>query len=59
MAVVDDDPAVRSRLAMQLGAHAVPFPSIEALATKLTGTPLVVVLGPSWPRRTSWSWSSA
>ena len=37
----------RTQLAMQLGSHAVPFPSIEALAAKLNGTPLVVVLGPS------------
>ncbi len=47
LATVDVDEMVRTQLAMQLGTHAVPFPSIEALAAKLTGTPLVVVLGPS------------
>jgi pilus assembly protein CpaE len=47
LATVDADEMVRNQLAMQLGSHAVPFPSIEALAAKLNGTPLVVVLGPS------------
>jgi pilus assembly protein CpaE len=47
VAVVDVDQAVRSRLAMQLGDYAVPLPSITALADRLTGIPLVAVLGPS------------
>jgi pilus assembly protein CpaE len=47
LATVDEDEMARTQLAMQLGSHAIPFPSIEALATKLTGSPLVVVLGPS------------
>src|SRR4051794_41974862 len=47
VAVVDADQAVRSRLAMQLGDFAVPLPSITALADRLTGIPLVAVLGPS------------
>src|SRR3954451_14619713 len=47
VAVVDADQAVRSRLAMQLGDYAVPLPSITALADRLTGIPLVAVLGPS------------
>ncbi|MEY2571247.1 MAG: pilus assembly protein CpaE, partial [Acidimicrobiaceae bacterium] len=47
VAVVDADQAVRSRLAMQLGDFAVPVPSIEALIDRLTGIPLVAVLGPS------------
>lgn len=47
VAVVDADQAVRSRLAMQLGDFAVPLPSIEALTDRLTGIPLVAVLGPS------------
>ncbi len=47
LATVDSDESVSIQLAMQLGQHAVPFASIEALATKLTGAPLVVVLGPS------------
>lgn len=47
LATVDLDEAARHQLAAQLGPHAVPFPSIEALAAKLNGSPLVVVLGPS------------
>src|SRR5581483_4546674 len=47
VAVIDADQAVRSRLAMQLGDFAVPVPSIEALRERLTGIPLVAVLGPS------------
>ncbi len=47
LATVDEDEMARTQLAMQLGSHAVPFPSIEALAAKLNGSPLVVVLGPS------------
>src|SRR3954454_19563285 len=47
VAVVDSDQAVRSRLAMQLGDFAVPVPSIDALRERLTGIPLVAVLGPS------------
>src|SRR5438270_13264132 len=47
VAVIDADQAVRSRLAMQLGDFAIPVPSIEALRERLTGVPLVAVLGPS------------
>src|SRR4051812_8977620 len=47
VAVVDVDQAVRSRLAMQLGDFAVPVPTIDALRERLTGIPLVAVLGPS------------
>jgi pilus assembly protein CpaE len=47
IAVVDADQTIRSRLAMQLGEAAAAFPSIESLAEHLTGTPVVVVLGPS------------
>jgi pilus assembly protein CpaE len=47
VAVIDADPTVRSRLAMQLGDFAVPLPSLAALQDRLTGTPLVAVLGPS------------
>src|SRR4030088_706409 len=47
VAVVDADQAVRSRRAMQLGDFAVPVASIEALRERLTGIPLVAVLGPS------------
>ena len=47
VAVVDTDQAVRSRLAMQLGDFAVPVASIDLLRERLTGIPLVAVLGPS------------
>src|SRR4051795_8131543 len=47
VAVVDADQAIRSRLAMQLGDFAVPVASIDALRERLTGVPLVAVLGPS------------
>src|SRR3954465_3562783 len=47
VAVVDADQAIRSRLAMQLGDFAVPVQSIDALRERLTGVPLVAVLGPS------------
>ena len=48
VAVVDADQAARSRLAMQLGQGATPFPSIHELSSRLTGQPVVVVLGPSF-----------
>jgi len=48
VAVVDADQAARSRLAMQLGQGATPFASINDLSGRLTGTPVVVVLGPSF-----------
>jgi pilus assembly protein CpaE len=48
VAVVDNDQASRSRLAMQLGQGATPFSSINELASRLTGQPVVVVLGSSF-----------
>lgn len=45
--IVDDDQAIRSRLAMQLGENAVSVGSIAELQPRLTGIPVVVVLGPS------------
>lgn len=51
VAVVDDDPKFRTRLAMQLGEamQAASFPNIDALAEKVTsGAPWIVVLGPSF-----------
>jgi len=51
VAVVDTDQAVRNRLAMQLGDIAVPVSSIESLHERLTGIPLVAVLGPSCSTR--------
>ena len=47
IAVVDGDQTVRTRLALQLGDTAAPFPSVDALAQRLNGTPVVTVLGPS------------
>jgi pilus assembly protein CpaE len=50
VAVVDDDPKFRTRLAVQLGEHAATasFPSIDALEEKLGGhSSAIVVLGPS------------
>jgi pilus assembly protein CpaE len=48
VAVVDVDQAVRNRLAMQLGEHAVAFGSIEELEARLPDMPSVAVLGPSF-----------
>lgn len=47
VAVVDADLTTRSRLAMQLGGAADPVPSVDVLAPRLNGAPLVVVVGPS------------
>ena len=47
IAVVDADQTIRTRLALQLGETAAPFPTIDALAQRLNGTPVVTVLGPS------------
>jgi pilus assembly protein CpaE len=51
VAVVDDDPKLRTRLAMQLGESARPaaFASLDALEEKVApGTPLVLVAGPAF-----------
>jgi pilus assembly protein CpaE len=45
--IVDEDQAVRSRLAMQLGELAVPVASFDALRERLGAAPIVAVLGPS------------
>ena len=47
VAVVAPDQASRSRLAMQLGQGATPFPSVADVAARLTGAPVVIVLGPN------------
>lgn len=47
IAVIDADQSTRNRLAMQLGEGAAPFESIGELRRRLTGAPVVVVLGPS------------
>lgn len=51
VAVVDDDPKLRTRLAMQLGeaARAASFPSVEAMEERIApGEPMVVVFGPTY-----------
>ncbi len=51
VAVVDDDPKLRTRLAMQLGegVRAASFPSIDALEERFEpGDTMVVVFGPSY-----------
>jgi pilus assembly protein CpaE len=47
VAVLDDDPEVRDQLATQMGPRAEAVPSLAALEARLTGSPMVVVLGPS------------
>ena len=47
VAVLEDDPGVRDHLASQLGSRAEPHASLAALEPRLTGTPMVIVLGPS------------
>ncbi|MEZ5204146.1 MAG: hypothetical protein R2701_07150 [Acidimicrobiales bacterium] len=44
--VIEADPSVRSRLAMQLGERAVPLESIEGVEERYT-QPFLLVLGPS------------
>lgn len=46
--VIDPDQTARSRLAMQLGQGATPFASLNDLASRLSGQPVVMVLGPSF-----------
>jgi pilus assembly protein CpaE len=48
--VFDPDQAIRSRLAMQLGEAALPVASVEELAPSFTGSPVVLVLGPTCSR---------
>ncbi len=47
IAVVDFDQSVRNRLAMQLGEGATTFGSVGELSSRLLGSPVVAVLGPS------------
>jgi pilus assembly protein CpaE len=47
VAVLDDDPEVRDQLSSQLGMRAESMSSFDALRARLTGAPMVVVLGPS------------
>jgi pilus assembly protein CpaE len=45
--VVEADPAVRSRLAMQLGERAVAMDSLDGVEDRYASSPLLLVLGPS------------
>jgi pilus assembly protein CpaE len=47
VAVIDEDQATRSRLAMQLGDQVIAYASVDELSNALNGNPMVVVLGPS------------
>jgi pilus assembly protein CpaE len=50
VAVVDDDPRLRTKLAMQLGegARSGSYPTIDAMRDKEAAVPTVVVFGPSF-----------
>lgn len=48
--LVEADPAIRSRLAMQLGERAVALGDLEGVDERYGGSPLLLVLGPSCAR---------
>jgi pilus assembly protein CpaE len=48
--VVESDPAMRSRLAMQLGEMAVPVETLMGIEERYPDTPVLLVLGPSYAR---------
>lgn len=50
VAVVDEDPKTRTRLAVQLGerSHAGVFSSLESVVEKTGNSPVVLVIGPSF-----------
>jgi pilus assembly protein CpaE len=50
MLVVEADPAVRSRLVMQLGEHAIPLETMQGVEERYGAAPFVLVLGPSCSR---------
>ena len=47
VAVLDDDPEICEHLASQLGMRAEPVSWFDEASERLTGAPLVIVLGPS------------
>jgi pilus assembly protein CpaE len=47
VAVVESEPSARARLAMQLGSGVFDYEHFDDFAAQLSGTPTVVVLGPS------------
>ena len=48
--IVESDPAVRSRLVMQLGERAVAVETLEGIEERYASSPLLLVLGPSCAR---------
>lgn len=48
--VIEDDPAMRSRLLMQLGERAVSLASVAELEARYPSSPVLAVLGPSCAR---------
>lgn len=51
LVVVEADPAVRSRLAMQLGERAIPVEDLGGIEERYADSPLLMVLGPSCSRQ--------
>lgn len=45
--IIDADPAIRHRLAVQVGEHAIPMESVQEAEGRLDGSAMVMVLGPS------------
>lgn len=48
--VIEDDPAMRGRLVMQLGERAVPVDSVDDVDARFAGSAALMVLGPSCAR---------
>jgi pilus assembly protein CpaE len=48
LAAVDSDPAVRARIALQLGGITEAYGTIDALVERLSGRPMVGVFGPAF-----------
>ncbi len=48
--VVESDPAVRSRLVMQLGEHAIPLETLLGAEERYGSTAFILILGPSCSR---------
>lgn len=53
MVVIESDPAIRSRLAMQLGEMAVPLETLAGVEERYSSSPVLLVLGPSCARSSS------
>ena len=45
--VVEADPAIRSRLAMQLGEQAIPLETLMGVEERYGASPFMLVLGPT------------